>query len=215
MTEEKKKFISSIIPPALFIVIIWSVKILETMFVFDFVRFGVYPRDLTNLLGILRFPFIHANFDHLISNTLPILFLGVGLYYFYPKSATKVVGIIYIVSSSLVWLFARPSYHIGASGLIYGIAAFLFFSGIIRRDTRAITLALLVTFIYGGLIWGVLPSDAGISWEGHLFGGLTGIACAFIFRKSDPYFKYEWQKEPDEDNAEKPEISYDNNEFFN
>ena len=105
----------------------------------------------------------------------------------------------------MVWLFARPVYHIGASGIIYGLLGFLFFSGIFKRDNRSIALSLLITFIYGGLIWGILPGMKGISWESHLFGGISGIVTAFIFRKEDPYIKYEWENEeeiPDNDLTE-------------
>jgi membrane associated rhomboid family serine protease len=89
----------------------------------------------------------------------------------------------------LVWLFARPVYHVGASGIIYGLLGFLFFSGIFRRDNRSIAIALLITFLYGGLIWGVLPGARGISWESHLFGGISGIVIAFIFQKARPLHK--------------------------
>ena len=118
-------------------------------------------------------------------------------YLFYRKSSYKVILIIYIGTGLLDWLFARKAYHIGASGIIYGFVAFLFFSGIIRRDTRAIALALLVTFLYGSLIWGILPLDSGISWESHLFGSIMGIFCAFLYKKSDPAIKYEWEYEDD------------------
>ncbi|OGU54826.1 MAG: rhombosortase [Ignavibacteria bacterium RBG_13_36_8] len=195
--------------PITFITLIWVIKIAEIVIGVSFINFGIYPREIKGLIGIISLPLIHADWNHLLSNTLPILFLGTGIYYFYPLSSKKVILIIYLFTGILVWLFARPTYHIGASGLIYGLAAFLFFSGLIRRDKRAITLALLVTFFYGSLIWGVLPVDPGISWEGHLFGALTGIICAFIFRKSDPYKRYDWEDEPDDE--EKPEISYDKN----
>ena len=102
----------------------------------------------------------------------------------------------------LVWLFARESYHIGASGLVYGFAAFLFFSGLFRKDKRSIALSLLIVFLYGGMVWGVLPTDPKISFESHLFGALTGIVCAFLFRKNDPPPVYEWEEENYEDEIE-------------
>lgn len=215
MTEEKKKFINSLLYPFLFIILIWLIKIIEIVFGLDFAIFGLFPRSLPGLTGILTFPLIHSNVDHLMSNTLPILLLGTGIIYFYPNSSKKVISIIYIFTGIFVWLFARPAFHIGASGLIYGFASFLFFSGIIRRDTRSITLALLVTFLYGGLIWGVLPLDRHVSWEGHLYGALVGLISAFVFRKSDPYKKYDWEDEPDTEPEEKPEISYDKYDLFN
>src|SRR3989339_1510740 len=100
-----------------------------------------------------------------------------------------------IIPGIFVWIFGRPAYHIGASGLIYGFVSFLFFSGLIRRDNRSIALALIVTFLYGGIIWGVLPIKAETSWESHLFGSIIGIMFAFIFRKADPAPKYDWEDE--------------------
>lgn len=209
MDEEKKIFWMSIIFSTGFLLVLWIIKILEFSFDIHFANWGVFPRESFGLIGILTFPLVHADFNHLISNSLPLLFLITGLCYFYPKSSKMVFSIIYFGTGIFVWLFARPSFHIGASGLIYGIASFLFFSGVIRRDTRSITLALLVTFLYGGLIWGILPLENHVSWEGHLFGALMGIVSAFVFRKSDPYKKYDWEDEPNADSDKKPEISYD------
>jgi membrane associated rhomboid family serine protease len=123
----------------------------------------------------------------------------------------KVLLLVYIVPGIFVWFFARPAYHVGASGMVYGFVSFLFFSGLIRRDTRSIALALIVTLLYGSIIWGILPLDNGVSWEYHLFGSLTGICCAFIYRKSDPYKKYEWEDEEDDEDPKKLEISHDKN----
>ena len=116
---------------------------------------------------------------------------------FYRNSSYKVILIIYLGTGILDWIFARKAYHIGASGIIYGFVTFLFFSGIIRRDTRAIALALLVTFLYGSLIWGILPVDSSVSWESHLFGSIMGIFCAFLYKSSDPAVKYDWEDEDD------------------
>ena len=208
MTEEKRKFLISLYYSMGFLLLLWIIKIIEVSFGISFIKYGLLPHHLSGLIGIITYPLIHANFNHLISNSIPLLFLGPGLFYFYPESAFKVFLIIYFLSGILIWLFARTAYTIGASGLIYGLVTFFFFSGIIRRDNRSIALALVVTFLYGGLVWGVLPIDKTISWEGHLFGSLTGILCAFIFRKYDPPMKkYDWEDEPDDDKPEKLEIS--------
>jgi membrane associated rhomboid family serine protease len=98
----------------------------------------------------------------------------------------------------LIWIFAREAWHIGASGLLYGLLGFLFFSGIFRRDRRSVALALLVIFLYGGFVWGILPLSREISWEAHLFGGISGILASFLFRKDDPYIGYEWEEEDTE-----------------
>ncbi len=215
MTEEKKKFYKSLIIPCLFIALIWLMKLSETIFDFSLHNYGILPGSFSGLLGVLTSPLVHADYDHLLANTFPILLLGTGISYFYKNSSNKVFLIVYLAGGILVWLFGRPNYHIGASGLIYGFVAFLFFSGVIRRDIRAIALSLIVTFLYGSLIWGVLPLDQKISWESHLFGAVTGTICAFIFMKADPYKKYDWEDEPDTKNPSKLEISYDNEYYDN
>jgi membrane associated rhomboid family serine protease len=208
MTEEKRKFLFSLYYTVGFLLLLWIIKIIEVSSGISFIKYGLLPHHLSGMLGIITYPLIHANFNHLISNSIPLLFLGTGLLYFYPESALKVFAIIYFLPGILIWLFARTAYTIGASGLVYGFVTFFFFSGIIRRDNRSIALALIVTFLYGGLVWGVLPIDRTISWEGHLFGSLTGILCAFLFRKHDPPVKkYDWEDEPDDDKPEKLEIS--------
>ena len=206
MMNDKKKFITSLILPVGFVFLLWVIKISEIIFNLDLIGFGILPGNVKGIPGILLAPLIHANIKHLFSNSLPILFLGTGIIYFYRKSSYKVILIIYLGTGILDWLFARKAYHIGASGIIYGFVTFLFFSGIIRRDTRAIALALLVTFLYGSLIWGILPIDSGISWESHLFGSIMGIFCAFLYKSSDPAIKYEWENENDnEKNIDDPE----------
>ena len=199
LTKGKK----SILVPLAFTVIIWLIYISQTTFNIPFAHYGILPRTISGLAGILSAPLIHADFTHIISNTPALLILSITVIYFYPTSSLKVLALIYLFTDILVWLFARQVYHIGASGIIYGMLGFLFFSGVFRRDNRSIAIALLITFIYGGLIWGVLPGMKGISWESHLFGGITGIIIAFIFRKEDPYIKYDWENEeiPEEDNS--------------
>ena len=207
--DEKKKLFSSILFPVSFILLLWIIKIGEIVFSINLSHLGVLPRKLPGLIGIVTAPLIHSGFNHLISNSIPLLFLGVGILYSYPKSAFKVFSFVYLIPGIFVWLIGRPAYHIGASGLIYGFVSFLFFSGMIRRDTRSIALALIVTFLYGSMIWGIIPQNNGISWEYHLFGSLTGIACAFIYRKADPYKKYEWEDEENEEEGKNLEISHD------
>ncbi len=198
MNEEKDKFIISVIVPIGFILLLWIIKSTEVITGISLARFGLYPHKISGLIGIVTAPLLHANFNHLISNSIPVVVLSGGIIYFYPRSAFKVFALVYFIPGVFVWFFGRPAYHIGASGLIYGFVSFLFFSGIIRRDNRSIALALIVTFLYGGIIWGVLPIDAEISWEYHLFGALTGIFCAILFRKLDPAKKYDWEDEDDE-----------------
>jgi membrane associated rhomboid family serine protease len=195
MTAEKKKFYQSLTYPVAFVMLLWIVKIIEISSQASFVKYGIFPRTISGLIGIITAPLIHADFNHLISNSLPLFVLGLGISYSYPTISKKLFLGVYILHGLLVWIIARQAYHIGASGLVYGFVSFLFFSGIIRRDNRSIALALIVTFLYGGLTWGVLPIKADISWEAHLFGSLIGIIFAFIFRKADPAPKYDWEDE--------------------
>ncbi|MEI7811331.1 MAG: rhomboid family intramembrane serine protease [Ignavibacteria bacterium] len=215
MSEEKKKFIFSISIPLGFAGVMWAVKLTEILFSVSFIKFGLYPLTLTGLAGILTMPFIHADFNHLISNSIPLVLLGTGILYFYPAAAFRIFMIVFFMPDILGWFFARASYHIGASGMVYGFVSFLYFSGMIRRDTRSIALALIVTFLYGGLVWGILPQDNQVSYELHLFGAFSGIFCAFYFKKYDPPHKYDWEEEEEGISDEKPEISYKKGYPFN
>ncbi|MEO8447934.1 MAG: rhomboid family intramembrane serine protease [bacterium] len=207
--NEKSKILSSFFYSGCFVVLLWIIQFIQWTSGKNIFSFGVFPRKTEGLIGILTAPLIHADFSHLVSNSITLFLLLFGILYFYRSSVLKVFFIIYIVDGLLVWIFARPSYHIGASGLIYGFAAFLFFSGLFRLDKRSIALSLLIVFLYGGMVWGILPTDPQISFESHLFGALTGIVCAFIFRKNDPPEKYEWEEEQeyddDYDDGKEPE----------
>jgi membrane associated rhomboid family serine protease len=212
MEEQKSnpQILKSLVIPGSFVILLWIILIAQQTFNLNFpYEFGLLPRIFSGLIGIITSPLIHGGYAHLFSNTLPLFLLSAGIVYFYPETAFKVIGIIYLATGLLVWLLARPVYHIGASGLIYGFAAFLFFSGIFKRDNRSIGLSLLVTFIYGGMVWGILPGQPGISWESHFFGGITGVICAFIFRKKDKHYKYDWEAEESDIPPDKLEISYD------
>lgn len=197
--SEKKKFKKGLLIAFSLLIIIWLVKIFELSSGISFVHFGVLPRNISGLIGIFLFPFIHSGFEHIISNSFPILLLVTAIFYFYPTSSLKVLIIIYILSGTLLWIIGRESYHIGASAVVYGLVTFVFFSGIIRWDRRSIVLSLLVTFLYGGFTWGVLPFDESVSWEGHLSGALVGLLCAIIFRKYDPYEKFASMEDEDEE----------------
>lgn len=216
-TEDKQKLQRSIYYPLYFLLALWLIQVFTVSQQLDLVRFGVLPRTLSGLIGIITAPFIHGDYSHLFSNTIPLLILGFSILYFYPVSSYRVILLVYALTGIFVWLFAREASHIGASGLIYGFVAFLFFSGIIRRDNKSIGLALIVTFLYGSLIWGVLPGVKDVSWESHLFGGISGIIAAIVFRKTDPVKKYDWEEEDDDDDDDHGplEISYDadKNEF--
>ncbi len=182
--------------PILFVLIIWIVFWFEVRFGFDFYYLGVFPRTLGGLKGILFSPFIHGDIEHLYHNTIPLLVLSMALFYFYRKVAWKVIIYGIILSGLLTWCLGRPSYHIGASGLIYVLMSFILFKGIFAKHFRLIALSLLVVFLYGSMIWYVFPIKSGISWEGHLSGLIVGLLFALVFRKSIAKTKkYAWEKE--------------------
>lgn len=189
--------------PLLFVLIIWIVFWFEIRFGFDFNRFGVYPRTVTGLRGILFSPFIHADITHLWHNTLPLLILSAALFFFYQKNAWKVLIIGAFLTGVLTWVAGRPANHIGASGIIYMLFGFLFFKGIIAKHLRLIALSFVVVFIYGGMVMYVLPIDPKISWEGHLSGMVTGTLLAFTIKKGvAPPIVYSWESKdynPEED----------------
>jgi len=204
--------------PLLLPIILWVVHLLSLLFNEDLSKLGLLPRNLLGLLGIFTSPLIHADFSHLISNTIPLIILGWIIFSFYPKLSYLLIVFIYFFTGLLVWIFARQVYHIGASGVVYGFVSFLFFSGIFRRDNTSIALALVITFLYGGLVWGMIPGWKGISWESHLFGAITGFVAAYLFRKIDPPSKkYDWEDEPDDFDVNELEVSYDpeKNKFNN
>lgn len=191
----------------------WLVKYIEYTSGYGLEEFGVLPRHLNGLVGIITSPFIHGDLAHLGSNSIPMLLLGAGLVYFYKELAFKVFILIYFLSGFGLWLGGRELYHIGASGLIYGLAFFLFLSGVLRKDTRLMAISLLVVFLYGSMIWGVFPLWRGISWEAHLFGSLAGILTAFAFRHEGPQKpEFVWEEDQEEQDLEQPMIEQPDDE---
>jgi membrane associated rhomboid family serine protease len=175
--------------------IIWAVFIIDEAFGFRLARFGLRPGSLPGLIGVLTAPLLHANFQHILSNTLPMFISMTAILYLYPNSALRVVPAVWVGSGLLAWVIGRPNLHIGASGLIYGLLAFVFISGILRRDMRSISVSLLVGFLYGSMVWGVLPTRPQMSWEMHLSGALIGVLMAFVYIKWDkvPLLRYDWE----------------------
>lgn len=203
---EKRIFIHSLILPALFVFVFWMIKITEQVTGISLVEWGVFPREWRGLPGILFSPFIHSGFSHLISNSVPFFILFFALIYFYRRISYRIFIILYLLSGLTVWLAGRPAWHIGASGVVYALAAFHFVSGIIRNDVRLLTLSVVVVFLYGGMVWGLLPIDPKMSWEGHLWGAVSGVVLALYYRK---YIirrdKFEWEEEEEEEEEEESE----------
>lgn len=171
------------IVPFLFVFAIWFVYWLEIKFGWNFNKLGVYPRTLNGLKGIFFKPFIHSNTNHLFNNSVPLFVLSVSLFYFYQKVATRVLLIGCFFTGFLTWLIARESFHIGASGVVYLLFSFVFFSGIIKKHYRLVAMSLITIFLYGSMVWYVLPIKEGMSWEGHLSGFVTGFLLAIYYRK--------------------------------
>ncbi len=198
-TFYKKRFFLSLIIPGIFIFLMWFVKVTEVLFEADFSRFGIYPLTVRGLAGIVLSPFIHSDFRHLFNNSLPLFLLSLALFYFYSEIAFKVFSLTFIITGTLVWIGGREAWHIGASGMVYGLASFLFFSGIIRKYFRLVALSLLIVFLYGEMVWGIFPGiHDNISWESHMLGFLSGIFLAIIYREQGPQSPvYEWMDEED------------------
>lgn len=182
--------------PIFFVLLIWLVFWFEVRFGLNFSKYGIYPQTFKGLRGIILSPFIHGDIQHIYHNTIPLFVLSMALFYFYRPIAWRVIVFGIILSGFFTWYIGRPSYHIGASGLIYVLVSFVFFKGVLAKHYRLIALSLLVVFLYGSMIWGTLPIEEGISWEGHMGGLISGLLFALIFRKhvAKPK-KYIWEQE--------------------
>jgi membrane associated rhomboid family serine protease len=196
----RKKFLLSLIIPGIFISLMWLVKVVEILFGIDLSSFGIYPLTVRGLQGIIFSPFIHADFEHLFNNSLPLFLLTVALFSFYSAVALRVFIWTFFLTGFLVWLAGRDAWHIGASGLVYGLASFLFFSGIIRRYFRLIALSLLIVFLYGSMVWGLFPGIyKNVSWESHMLGFFSGVALSVWYSKEGPQRpSYEWMDEEED-----------------
>ncbi len=204
MGKDFKQLIYKIRYPLLLLAIIWIITPLNLIFDLGLTKLGIFPRDPVYLLAVFTGPLIHGSLGHLASNSLPILTLTSILVLFYPKVAFKVFISITIGTGLMVWLWARPSYHVGISGVIYGLIAFIFWIGIFRKNLKTIVLAFVVLILYSGSVASIFPNvEENISWESHLFGGIFGILVAFAFRKTveEDEQQYSippsWANEPD------------------
>lgn len=201
MEKTSEQFFSSVKFAFGLVLLFWIVHFISLIPGISFITYGIYPRHPDGLAGIFLAPFIHGDFHHLISNSTPMLVLTTTIFFFYRRIAFKSFITIYLLTGLAVWLFARRSYHIGASGVVYGLVSFVFWSGIFRKNLKSIVLALIVTVLYSGYFYGILPNQEGISWESHLFGGIIGIFAAYWFRSDieddERPKQYSWDKEPE------------------
>lgn len=195
LDDERNRLLHSMSVPLSFVLIMWTVKIIEVLFHLDLSCLGLMPLKVEGIPGIFLFHFLHGSWNHLITNTVPVLVLGTCLYYFYRPLATRVWLLLMLSTGLLTWCGARGGIHVGASALIYGLAFFLMLSGFIRRNRSLTVVSLIVVFLYGSLVWGIYPKYSiahNISWEGHLSGLVMGIALAILYRHDGP------QKEEDD-----------------
>jgi membrane associated rhomboid family serine protease len=189
-----KKLYFSMFFPAIILVVIWLVFLADVTLHLDLVYHGIMPRSVSGLQGVPLAPFIHGNIRHIIANSLPFFALASLLFYFYNSLAFRVILVTWLFSGIFVWAFGRSSYHVGISGVIYGLAGFLFVSGFIRRHLGLMAISFLVAFQYGSMVWGVLPIEEHVSWEGHLSGLASGVFLAWLFRNRGPKgSRFFWQ----------------------
>ncbi|MCB0799445.1 MAG: rhomboid family intramembrane serine protease [Bacteroidales bacterium] len=208
---EKKRLLLSMLIPFLMVAFMWLVKGAELLFDTNFHFLGIFPGRLTALSGIITSPFIHSGLRHLFNNTIPLFILGTALFYFYSEVSFRVLLRVTLLTGLAVWITGRPAWHIGASGIVYGLASFLFVSGIIRRHIPLMALSLLVAFVYGEMVWGIFPGfRLEISWESHMLGAAAGVIMAVWYRAEGPqrpvpfYEREEEEESDDEENEAEP-----------
>lgn len=196
MSTQHFKYSNSIIVyPLMMVFSVWLVFWYQVRVDYSIKYFGIRPQKIEGLIGVLTSPFLHADIDHLYNNSIPLFVLSLALFYFYKKIAWQVILYGILLSGSLTWLIGSSGNHIGASGLIYVLVSFIFFKGIFAKHYRLIALSLMVIFLYGSMIWYVLPIKSGMSWEGHLGGLITGLVFAVLFRnKVAKPDRYKWEQ---------------------
>jgi membrane associated rhomboid family serine protease len=182
-----------------FVALLWLIQVLIADPAIERSDFGIRPRDWHGALGILTAPLVHGDYAHLFGNSVPLVILGTAMLYLYPRSSRIVLPAVYFGTGIAVWLLARGSSHNGASGLVYGMFAYVLAAGLLRHDRRALATSLLVCFLYGALVWGVLPIEPHMSWETHLAASIIGAALAVPLRHRDvpPRRRYSWEDEAD------------------
>jgi len=206
--DEMKRLLLSMLIPFMLVAFMWLTEGASLLFDTSFHTLGIYPGRFSSLTGIITSPFIHSGVRHLFNNTLPLFILGTALFYFYSQVSFRVLLWITLLTGLAVWITGRPAWHIGASGIVYGLASFLFVSGIIRRHIPLMALSLLVVFVYGEMVWGIFPGfRIDISWESHMLGAAAGVLLAVWYRdegpqKPVPFYEQEGEEPGPETEAE-------------
>ncbi|HHH52191.1 MAG TPA: rhomboid family intramembrane serine protease [Bacteroidetes bacterium] len=202
--------------PLIFTGLIWALHIIKIAGHFDWNKYGIHPRESDGLIGIIAAPLLHSSFQHLFSNTIPLFLMMTLIGLFYTRVSKISFFAIYLLTGISVWFFGRPVYHIGASGVVYGLISFVFWSGVFRKNFRAIILSVVIVFLYSGYIAGVFPGKPGISWESHLLGALVGILVAFIVRDvEEPHERDDRIKESLSDDDYEESYFFDRDVFGN
>ncbi|MDZ4823524.1 MAG: rhomboid family intramembrane serine protease [Flavobacteriales bacterium] len=212
--SEKQKALDALMMTGFFLLLCWSAFVFDEYLDFSLKQYGLRPRSVDGLIGIVSMHFLHSDLKHIWQNTMAFLVLNTMLFYFYRTISLKVFLWLLFLPGMILWLWARPDNHIGASMIIYGIAAFLFTGGVVRWDMQLMRVSLVVALFYGSLVWYLFPVEERISWEGHLSGAVVGAALAAIYRKQGPQRKqFAWENEPDEpDENSEPGNSTDSSE---
>jgi len=209
----QSSFWQSLKLPLIFILLIWGIHLSKLFLGFTFYDWGLYPREYFGLKGIITAPLVHKDFGHLINNSVPFFVVGILMLVFYRRVALKSFVLIYVLTGIAVWLFARPSFHIGASGVVYGMVAFVFWNGIFRKNIRSIAISLVVFFLYSGMIAGVFPVKEGVSWESHLLGALVGVFVSYLYKEEveedEKPKPASWELEPEEKRPFLPPDTFD------
>ncbi len=207
----------ALIYPILLVLVMWMVFWADHLFALDFYKFGIRPKNIDSLKGIIFMPLLHSKVDlaHIVNNSFPTLILLGTLNFYYRTIALRVFVMAWLFTGLGLWLFATDtnSYHIGISGLIYALAGFLFTSGVLRSYLPLQGISLFVAFLYGSMIWGIFPMETHVSWEGHMSGLVTGVILAVIYRKKGPQrpkYQYEVEKEM---GIEPPDLEAEYNEM--
>lgn len=221
--KEKNKLWWVFVQPFLFVLLLWVIFGLDEYFKLHLYQYSLLPRDIDQWYGIVTFPLIHGSVEHIAGNSWSIFVLLVGVRYFFPSLFGRVFWMSFILPGVITFFIARPSFHLGASGMVYALTSFLFFSGVIRLNRYLLAMSMLVVFLYGNSVWYIFPIEEGISWEGHLSGAIIGLLMSIFYRNTEPtsfvkekeYFENETDEEdpligdlwkPEEERKPKPEI---------
>ncbi len=167
-----------------FIVIFWVIMLVKYFMGVSLNFLGIFPRITDGLFpGVITAPLVHTNFQHLMANSFPFGILCSLFFFFYRKKTLLIFILVWITAGLLTWIIGRGAWHVGASTIIYALASFLVFGGIMSRKFTLMLASVIVILVYSGLIWGIFPTDEQVSWEGHLSGAVSGAIWAYLFRK--------------------------------